>query len=71
MAAAIQTPREARRFINQAEAWFRRNEERFDLTDRVVLRALFEQAHTPLHATALREELVYRVRRRWQLPVIS
>ena len=30
MAAAIQTPREARRFINQAEAWFRRNEKRFN-----------------------------------------
>lgn len=58
---AIQTPRGARLSINQAEAWFRRNEKRYGPTDQVVLRGLFEYAHTPTHAMALRDELARRV----------
>ncbi len=59
----IETPRDARRALNQMEGWLRRNEERFEPTDRVVLRALFEHAHTPAHARALREEMGRRLRR--------
>lgn len=62
MKDSLQTPREARLYINQAEAWFRRNTDRFTSTDQVMLRGLFEYAHKPSHAQYLRIELAIRVR---------
>ena len=61
MKGAIETPRDARLFLNQAEAWFRLNTYLFSATDQVTLRGMFEYAHTPAHATDLRDELARRI----------
>lgn len=55
--SAQQTPRQARLSLNKMEAWFRAHAERYAPEDRVTLRALFEEAHTPEHAAALAEAL--------------
>jgi len=52
-----ETPRQARLQLNKMEAWFRKNAERYAPEDRLTLRALFEEAHTPEHADALAEAL--------------
>lgn len=51
------TPREARLLLNRMEAWYRKNEHRYGPTRQVQLRGLFETAHLPRHALALRETL--------------
>lgn len=51
------TYREARRVINQMEAWFREHEGRFSPADRVVFRTLFEDAYSPAQAVTLAAHL--------------
>ena len=51
------TYREARRKLNQIEAWFRENEHRFSPVDQVVFRTLFEDAYSPAQTVTLAAHL--------------
>jgi hypothetical protein len=58
MSEKIETPRQARLALNKMEAWFRKNTAIYAPEDRVLLRALFEEAHTAEHAETLSKVLI-------------
>lgn len=58
----LRSPRQCRLKLNQMEAWFRDNQNRFSPTEQVVFRSLFEIAVTPSDVVEMGKALCDRMR---------